>query len=182
MTRHYILSMYTARKCYWILAKQYGNTSSRHFDFLEMAEHQQQTGIVTLMQLWRVVLWRKNSNLHCPKFKIQMRLYTWWRNVLVFILRLNLPQFSVYPHYTVNLWHFLYIQLLLLAPGKIWDQSLDINLIWALKQNGKRRGSRCNVSSFCYHKEILLHLYKLCFLIILKSCFSEFQCIRFIQI
>ena len=166
VTRQYILSMYTARKCYWILAKQYGYTRSRHFGFLEMAGHQQQTGFVTLMQLWRVVLWRKNSNLQCPKLKLQMRLYTWYRNVLVFILRLNFPQLPLYHHYTVNLWHFCTFN------NYCWHQAkFETNhwiSIWALTQNGKRRGSWCNVSPFCYPKELLLHLYKLCFLIILE--------------
>ena len=49
----YILAHY--RQKYWIFRKHYRNTHIWHFDLLEMARHQTQTSIVTLMQLWRVV-------------------------------------------------------------------------------------------------------------------------------
>ena len=47
-----------------------------------------------------------------------------------------------------------------LASCKICDRSLDNN--WALKQNGGRRASRCNILSLWYSIENLLHLYKSC--------------------
>ena len=48
--------------------------------------------IVTLIQLQRVVLWKKKCNLRCPKFKMHNRIY---RNVSFLMHRLKFPTFSM---------------------------------------------------------------------------------------
>ena len=51
----------TSGKKYGVFGKHTQNTRIQHFDQLEMAWHQLQTNIVTLVHLTRVVLWMKRT-------------------------------------------------------------------------------------------------------------------------
>ena len=53
--------IYTIGNSYESFGNHNGNTRIWHFDLLKMAYHQPQTSIVTLRQLWRVMLLRKNA-------------------------------------------------------------------------------------------------------------------------
>ena len=60
---------YTNGKQYGIFGKHTGHIRIWLFDLFEMVSHQSQTGIVTLMQLSRLMLWTKNAICNFRKWR-----------------------------------------------------------------------------------------------------------------
>ena len=62
-----------------------GNSRIWHFDLLEMAWHQPQTSIVSVMQISRVLLWMNNHLAMSNKSKYQNLVFPlWFRNISFF--------------------------------------------------------------------------------------------------
>ena len=93
--RLYCLEQHTCTQLtinYGISGKHNGSTRIWHFDLRNMAWHQLQISIVTLMQLSRLVLWTKSSTCKIyTQYKLQ--------GCVILILRLK---FSTVPRVSIN--------------------------------------------------------------------------------
>ena len=120
------LYWYITGSKYRIPGKHDGDTRTWHFKLLEMAWHQPQTGIVSLIQLSHVMSLKKKSNFQYPDLKVHNIFY---RNVSFVIFRLTFPTTARVS--IIILWiyaHFLSTQWSLLSSRRIFDRSSGTNL------------------------------------------------------
>ena len=120
------------RQKYWIFGQHSGNTRIWHFDLLDMAWHQPQTSIVTLIQLSCTVSWTKNAI-----YSVRNYIYAifYWK-VSFLLLRLK---FSITSRVSIiTLWICATFHLII----RYWhytEFAISCQIaIWLLKQNSRK--------------------------------------------
>ena len=148
--------IYTTGQKFGIFGKHIRNHLILHFNFLQMAWHQPQINIVTLLTLPCVVLWKTNEMCNVQKKDIHRNL----QKCIIFNISPKMSHnFQGIQHYMVNLWkYYVYSKVRYWYHAKFTMGSRKT--IWVYNQSGRQVWLKVQYFVIWCHNENLLHFCK----------------------